>query len=299
VVLCEDEEAVWIEERGDRRAVTRAPVRLVSFSGYPQASLLRVLQGELLMHILPWGPVPNLWVYPRPWYRDAAMMAMALAKTGNARLLEPWIAGLEQPYDYNNRGHAETDNLGQVLYLASLAGGRSHRIVDRALAAARQVRKEEHLSGLSDYAEHPVYQTKRLNFGLRALGLDDSPWKIPAVADRYSALFWMGDRDQHVEMPRFDAKTLADYPYLNWAEAHFYAEPPPEHVTADTFPLTREVRSSEANYGRMAMVSPALATAKWSSPHTWHAAEMFLYFLDGDGEIPRGQTSNPLALGMT
>ena len=33
--------------------------------------------------------VPNLWIYPRPWYRDAAMMALCFEETGNVDLLRP------------------------------------------------------------------------------------------------------------------------------------------------------------------------------------------------------------------
>jgi hypothetical protein len=153
-------------------------------------------------------------------------------------------------------------------------------VVERALAAARTHRKADHLCGLSDYAEHPVYQTKWLKLGLRALGLDDSDWKIPAIADTYDALFWMDFRDIHVPAKRFDAQTLDCYPYLNWAQAHFYVEPPPETLSADHFPLTREVRASEANYGRLQIVGPEWVAKRWSSPHTWHGSEAFLYYLD-------------------
>lgn len=280
VVIEEDEEAVWLCERGDRRCLSRCPVRLPRFDGHPRAALLRALHAELLVNVMPWGPVPNLWVYPRPWYRDAVMMAMAFAITGNVGLLVPWIAGLEQPFDRNNAGNAEPDNPGQVLYLASLAGGRSHPVVNKAITAARQVTQTGHLVGLTDGGQHPVYQTKWLKFGLRSLDMDDSPWTIPAVPDGYSALFWMDYRDLHVQIERFSTDMLRWYPYLHWAEAHFYGEPEPETVTADTFPLTREVRSSEANYSRMSLVAPSLAQARWSSPHTWHAAEIFLYLMD-------------------
>ncbi len=271
---------MWIEEHGDRRAITKSPVRLPDFAPHPQAALLRVLHGELLVNVMPWGPVPNLWVYPRPWYRDAAMMAIALAGTGNIGLLEPWIAGLHQPYDHNNRGVAEPDNLGQALYLISLGGGRSHPLVEQFLKTVDSVRIGDHLCGLSDFAEHSVYQTNWLKYGLRALGMDDSQWNIPQVYDSYSSLFWMDYRDQHVPGWRFGESSLRDWPYLNWAGAHFYGDAPPESPEADQFPLSREVRSSELNYHRMHMVAPEWVEQQWSSPHTWHAAEMMLYYLD-------------------
>jgi len=276
--IFEDEEGVWWERDGGREALTRSSVRLPAFAG-PNAPLLRVLHGELLVNVLPWGPVPNLWVYSRPWYRDAAIMALCFERTNNLDLLAPWIEGLATPYDQNNRGESEPDNLGQVLMLVSFASGRNHSLVDPVLQEIGRIRQGSCLAGRTDGAEHPVYQTKWLKYGLQRLRLDD-PFQIPAVPDRYSALFWMDFRDQHVPQPRFDAGALKRYPYLNWAEAHFYNEPPPENVSAEDFPLTRECEASEADYAWMDLVSSDWAAARWSSPHGWHAAEMFLYYHD-------------------
>jgi len=288
VEIAEDEEGVWINDGGDggkdRQPVTRGPVRLPGFEGHPHASLLRALHAELLVNVMPWGPVPNLWIYPRPWYRDAAMMALALKHTGNAELLEPWIAGLHQPFDYNNAGHAEPDNLGQILYLVSLLGdgGRAHPIVAKVLAAAEKIRSNHHLVGLTDFNERPVYQTKWLKYGLRALGLDDSSWRIPSIRDNYSELFWMDYREEHVGDEHFThvGDRLTKYPYLTWATAHFFGDPPPETLDAYHFPLTREVSASEATYARMALVAPDFVAARFGTPHTWHGAEIFLYYLD-------------------
>jgi hypothetical protein len=284
VRLFEDETAFWLEQPGEeRRALSQGPVRLPDFAGQPRADLLRALHAEILLNILPWGPVPNLFVYTRPWYRDAAMMALCLERTGNVELLFPWIRSIEIPFDHNNRGNAEPDNLGQILYLASLVGGAEHPAAQNALKEAARFRQHNHLRGITDGSEHPVYQTKWMKYGLRKLGLDD-PYEIPEVHDFYSSLFWMDYKDQHVPGDRFNAEALRNYPYLNWAEAHFYGEPPPEQIDVDACPLTREVHSSEAIYSRSALVNPDWVKQRWSSPHTWHGAEIFLYFLDLPGK---------------
>ena len=277
VTLVEDEEAFWIEQGQERSALSESPVRLPAFAGHPRAPLLRALHAEMLANVLPWGPVPNLWIYPRPWYRDAAMMALCFEKTGNVELLCPWIENQPQPYDWNNRGHSEPDNLGQILYLASLAGGAKLPVVAAALKEVDRFRKGAGICGSTDFAEHPAYQTKWLKYGLKRLGLDD-PYVVPQVADSYSALFWMDFKEFHVPYPRFDAGALRDYPYLNWAEAHFYGDPPPEPVSAET--MTRELQSGVVDYGRMAFLSPEFVADRKCTPHTWHAAEIFLYFLD-------------------
>lgn len=284
--IIEDEEGVWLEEAGSRQSLTRGSrVCLPRFEGHPFGPWLRALHAEILVNIMPFGPVPNLWVYPRPWYRDAAMMLMCLSATGNLALVEPWVMGLHKVWDRNNAGDAEADNLGQVLFMVSLLGANRHPIIEKVLKAVPSYCRDGYIVGRTDYAEHPVYQTKWLKFGLKALGLDD-PYRIPAVVDSYSSLFWMDYRGEHVPAPRFSAKTLALYPYLNWAEAHFYGEPPPEPLDTLHPPLTREGAGSEADYWRLGplvdagAVLPEQVSSRACTPHTWHAAEMFLYLLE-------------------
>src|SRR5207302_5229015 len=118
----EDSEAVWLEQGGQRTALggTQSPVKLPGFNGKKFPCVLRVLHQELLVNITEAGPVPNFFVYEKPWYRDGAMVALALQETGNLDLLKPWILGLREPFDRNNKGVTEADNLGQALFLISL-----------------------------------------------------------------------------------------------------------------------------------------------------------------------------------
>ena len=55
--------------------------------------------------------------------------------------------------------------------------------------------------------------------------------------------------------------------------------PPDKLPLGKTYPLTWEAHPSEAVYANMAVVDPAYAKMKLSPPHTWHAAEAFLYYL--------------------
>lgn len=289
VRVLEDEQAVWIEEDGHREPITRGrPVRLPRFEGYRHAGLLRALHAEILVNLMPFGPVPNLWVYPRPWYRDAAMMLICLKHTGNLDLVEPWVMGLSKLWDRNNAGDPEADNLGQILYMVSLFGAHKHPLIDKVLKSASDFRQGHYIAGRTDHAVRPVYQTKWLKFGLRALELDD-PYDIPPIEDSYSSLFWMDYRDCHVPGPRFSQESVRKYPYLGWAEAHFYRQPPPLPVNAGMTPLTWEGSASEANYWRLRRLAEigaipgAHVAERICMPHTWHAAEMFLYYLDKEG----------------
>jgi hypothetical protein len=282
VRIVEDETAVWIESAGRRELLpgTRLPVKLPRFNGHRYARVLRVLHQELLVNITPAGPVPNFFVYAKPWYRDGAMMALAFKETGNLDLIREWILGLREPFDRNNGGETEADNLGQVLFLVSLVSDTNHPVVPRVLAELPRFERigphGRFIQGRTDFAEHPVYQTKWLKFGLRALGLPDR-YRVPAVPDSYGALFWMDYRDQHT--PGKDAEDRGNYPYLGWACDHFHrAKKSP--ISNRDYPLTWERHASQANYAGLRVVDPVYADQKLAAPHTWHAAEVFLYVLE-------------------
>ena len=307
--VVEDSSGVHVLLRGGgRETLTRgAPVNLPDFAGRPHAAALRRMHADVLLCCMPFGPVPNPWVYPHPWYRDGAMAALVLRETGNLHLLRDWALGLEKPYDRNNAGDAEPDNLGEALFLLSLfppgeGGGAEHPLVRTILREAGARRGADGaLRGRVDGRERAVYPTKWLKFGLRALGLDDSPWRIPAEPDNYSQLFWMDFRGEHLETPGFGAKDLENWPYLNWAEAHFRGAPPPEDPDALAF--SREARASESRCDRLrplveaGILPAACAEARLATPHVWHAAEVFLHLLGGgaadglgeDRDLRRGQ----------
>ena len=289
LTLREDSEAVWIERGGQRTALdgTRSPVNLPDFKGKRFPRVLRVLHQELLVNITEAGPVPNFFVYEKPWYRDAAMMALAFKETGNLELLKPWILGLREPFDRNNKGETEADNLGQALFLISLVSDKNHPLVPKVLAEVPRFERSDatgkYIHGRSDFADHPVYQTKWLKYGLRALGLPD-PYIVPKVADGYSALFWMDYREQHVAGK--DSDDRGRYPYLGWACDHFHGTKKSPLSNRD-YPLTWEERASEARYDGLKLVSPALVKIRNSPPHTWHAAEAFLLLLSEQAPVPR------------
>ncbi len=281
VALSEDSEAVWIEQGGKRTAIdgTKSPVKLPDFAGKKFPRVLRVLHQELLVNITEAGPVPNFFVYQKPWYRDGAMMALALKETGNLELLKPWILGLREPFDKNNKGETEADNLGQALFLVSLVSDKNHPLVAKVLAELPRFERSDatgkFILGHSDFSDHPVYQTKWLKYGLRALGLPD-PYVIPQIADSYSALFWMDYCEQHVAGK--DSDDRGAYPYLGWACDHFYGTKKSPLGNRD-YPLTWEKNASEARYEGLKIISPIFVEKRLSPPHTWHAAEAFLALL--------------------
>jgi GH43 family beta-xylosidase len=228
-------------------------------------------------------------------------MAMCLQKTGNLDAIRDWILGLDDVFDRNNAGETEADNPGQALFLISLVSDKNHPLVPKILEALKrfEIKGDEgvYIKGRSDFADHPVYQTKWAKFGLRALGLPDS-YAIPAIPDSYSSLFWMDYRDRHVAGTEAVDRGL--YPYLGWATDHFQRVKRSPMSDRD-YPLTWEIQASQADYRGMAAIDPLFASQKTAAPHTWHAAEIFLYLLDDPNlstapspTLPKATFVNPI-----
>ena len=275
----EDEQGVYWEENGTAVCLTEGPLCLPTFAQYRYRDALRILHHEVCINIVDGKPVPNLFVYNKPWYRDSAMMLMALEATGNAQLLADWVSGIDDLYDRNNAGNEESDNLGQLLYLLGRTGNRDHPLIPAALAEARRLVTDGVLTGTTDFAPHPVYQTKWLKLGLAAVGEDAAWLKIPAVPDSYSGLFWMDGHADGDAVCAYDAY----YPYLSWARLHTAKTPLTgvylEDAEHPQYPISSETNASQARYENLRPLFPAAADSRCAAPHSWHAAEMFLYLL--------------------
>ena len=245
--------------------LTQSNLTLPQFKGHKYAQLLRILHQEILVNVIDGKTVPNFFVYPKPWIRDAAMMCTCLERTGNLHLVKNWILGLKESFD-RNAGNIETDNLGQSLYMVSLVSDASHPLVATVLNALPEFTKDKYVFGLTDFAEHPVYQTKWLKYGLKRLGLRDN-FEIPKVFDSYSALFWMDYKDFHVEGKPLGERDKDLYPYLGWAEAHFYGWPTPKTLIGENYPVTWESHATQADYNGMARFSQLYVDSKTCAPH--------------------------------
>jgi hypothetical protein len=286
VIIHEDQDGIWIlDTRGKTRINKQnSKVILPSFDDHRYSEILKVLHQEILANIVDSKPLPNLFVYNKPWRRDAAMMAMCLDLTGNLDLIRDWVLSLEEPYDYNNgkkQGHpeAEADNLGQTLYLLSLFTDKKNITVERVLKEIPRWLVEDngakYIKGRSDFQEVPVYQTKWLIYGLDKLEIVHD-YSIPDIPDNYSSLFWWAYKEYHKKGNEW---TDEKYPYIGWARDHFY-NTANGLISNRDYPLTWESNASQANYEGMQMISSEFSEKKISVPHTWHSAEVFLYLYD-------------------
>jgi hypothetical protein len=270
----ENEKGVYVNEGGKRMPVTLSKLNLPDFKGYKYAPILRTLHHEVLINVDEGLPVPNFFVYKKPWFRDAAIMGMVLEQTDNLHVIKDWIMQIRDPFDRNNHGISEADNPGQVLFLISLVSDKNHPAVRIALDSVEQFRKEDYIEGKTDYGPHPVFQTKWIKYGLKSLGLRDN-YSIPKVYDSYSSLFWWDYKEQHVEGRRFEEGLNFDYPYLVWAEDNFFGETN-GMISSQNYPLSWESKASDAYYPGLELLDKKLIPQKLSPPHTWHASEMFL-----------------------
>ncbi len=97
---------MWTEEDDKKELLSGGKVSLPSFAEHEHGLVLRVLHQELLVNVIDGLPVPNFFVYPKPWYRDGAMMAMVFEQTNNLHLIKSWVTGLREPFDKNNGGES-------------------------------------------------------------------------------------------------------------------------------------------------------------------------------------------------
>ena len=108
------------------------------FTGRPFEKQLDILHDEIVSQIVDGQPLPNKIVYRKPWRRDGAMMAMVLEKTGRIGLIRDWILSLDDPFDRNNHGDEEPDNIGQSLYLLGCVTDSQHPSVEKFVKIAHE-----------------------------------------------------------------------------------------------------------------------------------------------------------------
>ena len=282
VQIREDETGVWILDQKKRPKLirgTRSPVNLPRFANSTYGPLLRVLHQEVLVNIIKGKPIPNFLVYHKPWYRHASLIAMVLKETNNLSLIRDWIMALRDPFDRANQGKAEADNPGEVLFLVSLVADKTHPVVQMALDSVRRFRKDNYILGNTDNAEHPVFQTNWLKYGLQSLGLPD-PYTVPKLHDGYSSLCWWNLKDQQLTGKRVTDNLSTNDPYLAWAEDHFAERsgvPEKQGMVGNLdYPLTWEQNARNAHYPGMTVLDMGLAKQKLAFPYAPQAAEMFL-----------------------
>ena len=254
-------------------------INLPDFEDYKYPKQLRILHHEILTSFLGDNPVPNIFVYKKPWYRDGAMMAMCLEKTKNLHLMRNWALGVTDLYDKNNKGNKEPDNLGQLAFILSYFVDKNYPLINEIEKEANRIMENGLLTGITDYSHHEIYSTLWLKLAYERLGISTENIKIPNEFDSYARMFWMDKKDVETETP-YENEYDEKYPYLSWARYHFNNDPINEDLLKIKYPMSWEIQASEAIYPYIAPLSQIYADNKCAAPHSWHATEMFLYLIE-------------------
>ena len=278
VDIQEDVQGVYIYENNMQIIMAESHLSLSSFSDKKYAPVLRVLHHEILMNVDEGLPLPNFLVYQKQTYRSAAMMTMVLKQTNNLNLISNWVINLKEPYDRSFEGSPEIDNLGQALHTISAVSDSKHTLIEKILVEADKHKNSDYVEGKTEDSFHPVYQTKWMKFGLKALGISDS-YKIPLIYDNYSPVFWLDFKTQNVGGIQFDETTSLNFPYLTWAEDHTFNQKRAIISLVD-YPLSWESENRSANYSGMSVIDQMYSQSKVCATHGWHASEMFLLLIE-------------------
>ena len=275
VVLTENEDGFFV----DGECLSASKIHLPDFENYKYPKQLRILHHEILVNIIDGCPVPNYFVYKKPWYRDSAMMAMVLKATNNLHLIKDWVLSITDLYDKNNAGNCEPDNLGQLLYLISLVDDKNNPMVEKIICEAKRISENGVLTGLTDFNDHQIYSTLWMKLALKELNIEDNFFNLPQEFDSYARMFWM-DKNGIERATEYKNEYNWLYPYLWWAVKHFENEPIDDSFLEITYPMSWEKEASQARYEDIRQLSNVYADNKFGAPHTWHASEMFLYLIE-------------------
>ena len=275
MVINENENGIYMSINGKGKILDGSiKINIPSFEGYKYKKQLRILLNEIMVNITKNGPKPNFIAYENSWYRDSSIVAMVLKETENIPQIEEWIENIDKIYDMQN-GYKEADNLGQVLYLMSLVDNKNEELIDNILKEAERLKTEEgYIKGITDGSYHPVYQTKWLIYGLKNLNINYDDWIVPNLYDNYEPLIWF-DKEENKEIKL----NVSDrWPYIMYAYLHY--DNTKINIGDISYPMSSEYRPTKANFENLRIISKNFAESKLVVPHSWSAAEMFLYLLD-------------------
>ncbi|MBP3841470.1 MAG: haloacid dehalogenase-like hydrolase [Bacilli bacterium] len=262
---------------------TDKEIKLFDFSNQKYQNIKKVLYGEILFNIKDNIIYPNIIVYDKPWYRDAAITSMVLRQTNNTDLINDWINSINELYD-NNNGYNEPDNLGEILYLLSLSEERNEDLIDRIETEAERLATSNpngyYIYGQTDFSPQHLYQNLWYKLGIEKVGrtyhFDIS--KIPE--DDYSKGAWWSNYIVKGSNNNLDV----NYPYLSYAVLH-KQKVGKVVLNYNLYPLSWERNASQAKYENYLGIDNQMNDSKTSPIHSWSASELLLYILDETNDL--------------
>ena len=281
IKIYEDRDGVHYNIDGKDKIIdgTSNKIELYNFSKQKYENIKRVLYGEILFNIKDSKIYPNIIVYNKPWYRDAAITSMVLRQTNNTNLIIDWVNNIDELFD-NNNDNEEPDNLGELLYLLSLQENRNNELIDRIESKAEDIATNNpngyYIYGKTDFTDQYLYQNLWYKLGIEAVGREYHFDIDDIKEDDYSKGAWWSDYNTS----KFNnTNSNYEYPYLSYAIRHSKKEGN-IIMNRELYPLSWEVNASHANYDNYSGLDFYMKDSRISPLHTWSAAELLLFIMD-------------------
>ena len=263
---------------------TNTKINLYDFKDQTYSNIKKVLYGEILFNIKNSIIYPNIIVYDKPWYRDAAMVCMVLKQTNNTDLIKDWVNNITEIYDKQNKGIEEADNLGELLYILSTQEERNEDLIRRIEEEAEKIASSNEegyfIKGKTDFGDQFLYQNLWYKLGIESVGRIFKFDLSSINEDLYSNMAWWSNYNintkQHIESKEF--------PYLSYATRH-KLDFGTIIVNENIYPLSWEITASEANYDNYRGLENEMIQGRISPLHSWAASEFLLWLLDETNDL--------------
>lgn len=288
IKIYEDQDGVHYNVDGKDEVIegTSNKIKLYSFNEQKYSNMKAVLYGEILYNIKDSKIYPNIVVYNKPWYRDAAITSMVLRQTNNTDLILDWINNIDELFD-NNNGMEEPDNLGELLYLLSIKKDKNTDLIDKIESKAEEIASNNpngyYIYGKTDFTDQHLYQNLWYKLGIESVGRDFH-FDIDSIKeDDYSKGAWWSDYKTSA-IDNYNSNY--EYPYLSYAIRHNE-----KHgniiINRELYPLSWEVNASHANYDLYSGLDFYMRDERISPLHTWSASELLLFIMDETNNLDK------------
>jgi len=282
IMIKEDKDGVHYIVNGEDEMIkdTNELLDLYRFQNQKYPNIKKALYGEILFNIKDSTIYPNIIVYEKPWYRDAAITSMVLKKTNNTDLIKEWVMSISDIYDKQNGGVEEPDNLGELLFLLSTQEEKNEALIDQIEEEAEHLANTNpagyYIFGKTDFGDQHLYQNLWYKLGIESVGRSYHFNMDSIPEDSYSKMAWWSDYEVKNKV---NNPFSSEYPYLSYAERHKLGTGEIA-LNENLYPLSWEFVASQAKYGNYVGIDEYMANAKVSPLHSWSASEFLLLLLD-------------------